>query len=328
MLISTIAPREGGIPEMTRFLARTLRERELEPVLAYYEPYSIDPTLSVPSFRLGQRVVRTRAETALDGYEAHAVGAWLPELEFTHYLPGAAWRRLMESCRYRLSISGNCLAASHFALSGQAFLSWVASSWWADRKERSARFSWPRRLLDRIVNGPVLRRLERYVLRRGTVVSLSRYTRDQLDTLARRPVVHSILPMPIDPERFCPDEVRRVPARIGFAGRFLDPRKNIVLLLEAFEQVRRSVRHAELLLIGERPNYALNQHVQRRGLADSVTFIPYVQADELRPLLQSLDLFVIPSHQEGLCIAALEAMACGGARGLYAVWWARGVRGR
>ena len=31
----------------------------------------------------------------------------------------------------------------------------------------------------------------------------------------------------------------------------------------------------------------------------------------LRDELRSLDLFVVPSHQEGLCIAALEAMACG-----------------
>ena len=28
-------------------------------------------------------------------------------------------------------------------------------------------------------------------------------------------------------------------------------------------------------------------------------------------MIQRWDLFVIPSHQEGLCIAALEAMACG-----------------
>jgi glycosyltransferase involved in cell wall biosynthesis len=31
----------------------------------------------------------------------------------------------------------------------------------------------------------------------------------------------------------------------------------------------------------------------------------------LRDKLRTLDVFVVPSHQEGLCIAALEAMACG-----------------
>ena len=31
----------------------------------------------------------------------------------------------------------------------------------------------------------------------------------------------------------------------------------------------------------------------------------------MRDCLQTLDVFILPSHQEGLCIAALEAMACG-----------------
>src|SRR5262249_50102308 len=30
-----------------------------------------------------------------------------------------------------------------------------------------------------------------------------------------------------------------------------------------------------------------------------------------RDKLRTIDVFVVPSHQEGLCIAALEAMACG-----------------
>jgi glycosyltransferase involved in cell wall biosynthesis len=38
---------------------------------------------------------------------------------------------------------------------------------------------------------------------------------------------------------------------------------------------------------------------------------PPLEPPALARLLQTLDVFVIPSHQEGLCIAALEAMACG-----------------
>jgi glycosyltransferase involved in cell wall biosynthesis len=42
-----------------------------------------------------------------------------------------------------------------------------------------------------------------------------------------------------------------------------------------------------------------------------VKLLPYVQPEELPAILAGLDVFAVPSHQEGLCIAALEAMACG-----------------
>src|SRR5207249_739442 len=47
------------------------------------------------------------------------------------------------------------------------------------------------------------------------------------------------------------------------------------------------------------------------GIRDVVEFSPYVAPEPLRDLLCTLDVLVVPSHQEGLCIAALEAMACG-----------------
>ena len=85
----------GGVTAMTRFIARSLRCRGYTPILAYYEPYSSNPALSVPSFRLLQRRPGVEQRMTLDHCETHALGAWLPELEFTHHVATEAWKRLI-----------------------------------------------------------------------------------------------------------------------------------------------------------------------------------------------------------------------------------------
>jgi glycosyltransferase involved in cell wall biosynthesis len=55
----------------------------------------------------------------------------------------------------------------------------------------------------------------------------------------------------------------------------------------------------------------LQQRLTDLGIAERVRCHPHLDHPQLAHVLQGLDLFVIPSHQEGLCIAALEAMACG-----------------
>jgi hypothetical protein len=82
VLISTISSQTGGIATNRRFIIDTLRRQGYEPVLAYYEPYSLSPHLSVPSFRLLQRRVESELRYTPDGCEAHGIRAWLPELEF------------------------------------------------------------------------------------------------------------------------------------------------------------------------------------------------------------------------------------------------------
>jgi glycosyltransferase involved in cell wall biosynthesis len=310
VLISTIAPYSGGVPQMARFVAECLKEKGYQPVLAYYEPYRMAPELSVPSYRLLRRRLGTRPGKAWSEYESHALGAWLPELEFTHYWPTQPWKALMQSCDYSLSVSGNCLAGLPFALSGRPFLAWVASAWHGDRKDRVRSFPWPRRMLDRAINGPVIRRLETTILARGTIVALSHYTCRELNALVQAEV-QAVMPMPVDEAWFVPDPRRVVQGRVGFVARYNDPRKNIGLLLKAVAECRNSGLPMTVELVGEEAHPRWRALIDALDLADAVTLIPHLPREQLSRHLQTYDVFVVPSHQEGLCIAALEAMACG-----------------
>ena len=310
-LISTIRPIDGGVPRMVDFVARTLESGGIEPVLAYYQPYSLAPEMSVPLYCLPYRRVKSRVESG-GREERHAIGAWLPELEFTHYLPTKHWKAVIAECDYHLSVSGNCLAATPFALQNVPYWAWVATPWHEDREQRTHGYPLLRRLLDRWIITQGARWLERRVLDAGTIVALSEYTRERLQRLTSRSRHIDVMPMAIDTHRFKPAaRAQRRRKRIGFVGRLTDPRKNVSLLLGAAAWCRgNGLPDLELLLIGG-SGKALEQSIRDHGLGDAVTVIDNIDNGELPAHLNTLDLFVVPSHQEGLCIAALEAMACG-----------------
>ena len=293
---------------MVEFTCDLLESRGYVPVLAYYEPYSLSPELSTPLFAPFRRP-RARRETSLGGREAWAIGAWFPELEFTHYSLTRHWRRLIDSCELHLVVSGNCLAATALVESATPFLGWIATGWEEDRRDRVARFPWIRRQVDRYVNAPRLRRLERETLATGTFLALSRHTQAALAALGVGPEA-DILPMPIDQDLFAPapDEVR--PGRIAFVGRVDDPRKNSHLLVEAISMVRRRGIDVELVMAGCDPHGPVQEALAAQGNTH-YRALPELSQPEVAALLRTVDAFVVPSHQEGLCIAALEAMSSG-----------------
>src|SRR5579862_7818093 len=169
---------------MRRFLARTLRAQGFEPVFAYYEPYSLSPRMSVPTWRLLQRCPATEQRRSPDGCESYAIGAWLPEFEFTNYLATAAWKRLMDGCDAHLTVAGNALAATPYYQAGRPFVAWLAAGWMDDRKDRVKHQSQTRRIFDRVVVAPIAVRLEAAILRSGSILSLSRYSKLELDRIA------------------------------------------------------------------------------------------------------------------------------------------------
>jgi glycosyltransferase involved in cell wall biosynthesis len=94
----------------------------------------------------------------------------------------------------------------------------------------------------------------------------------------------------------------------------LEPKKNILRLVEAFASLKREGKIVHKLVIaGKRAwgDETVFQAVRRNGLEGEVIFTGYVPQEELPLLMSGADVFVFPSLHEGFGIPPLEAMACG-----------------
>lgn len=106
----------------------------------------------------------------------------------------------------------------------------------------------------------------------------------------------------------------RLPQRfILFVGN-IEPRKNLMAMLEAFDSFRRH-DHAEyrLVIVGGKSwrEGALRRARGRQSGGDYVLWVGYVPREDLPALYSAAELFVFPSLYEGFGFPPLEAMACG-----------------
>ncbi len=106
---------------------------------------------------------------------------------------------------------------------------------------------------------------------------------------------------------------------VGMAGRF-DPQKGHTIFLEAAAVVLRTRPDTKFVVIGGllfaevfpfyREYYADVMACHRRlGLEESVFFLDH--RDDMPEVMRSLDVFVLPSTQEGFGLVVLEALASG-----------------
>jgi glycosyltransferase involved in cell wall biosynthesis len=98
-----------------------------------------------------------------------------------------------------------------------------------------------------------------------------------------------------------------------FVGTLAQLYKAPQVLIEAVARCVQAGSNLTLTMVGDgqyRP--MLEAQVQRLGLGDRVTFLGQVAGGEaVRQLMQAADIFVLPSFQEGLPRAMVEAMAQG-----------------
>ncbi len=123
----------------------------------------------------------------------------------------------------------------------------------------------------------------------------------------------------IDLDKFRLDEEKRKEIRqslgvedkfvIGHVGRFAY-QKNHNYLIDIFRAVHEHDASAVLLLVGEGTLMdGIKAKVAELGLSDSVIF--YGVSDKVFELFMAMDVFVLPSHFEGLPIVGVEAQAAG-----------------
>jgi len=96
---------------------------------------------------------------------------------------------------------------------------------------------------------------------------------------------------------------------IGIIARLSDV-KGHLYLIRAMQKVVKDFPSAKLLIIGEgKMKEALVKQVDGLGIKTNVLFIPEV--GNIVDMLAAMDIFVMPSLQEGLGLALMEAMAQG-----------------
>lgn len=319
-LVVTLPVPAGGLVTMTTQVVGLLRERGHRVGLAEpappWKPGRSRP--AAPGEADGEPAAEEDPWASLDLVERHRIPARLPLVEWARYLPGGAWRRVLGAYDHHVVVTGSVLLSAPLVAHGVPHLSWVATGWWADRRDRFE--AWPawRKALDVLVNAGVGVAAERLVARhpRLTLAALSDYTASFFAGWRERPAV---LPVGIETGRFRPaegddrpaGEAEDRPLRFGFASRLDDPRKNVGLLLEALRACAERGLDVRLHLAGPGAAGELREAAGRRGVSDRVELHGELDRGEMPAFYRALDVFAIPSRQEGLAIVGLEAMASG-----------------
>jgi glycosyltransferase involved in cell wall biosynthesis len=155
--------------------------------------------------------------------------------------------------------------------------------------------------------------------RRATkIAALSEATRRDLLEIVRVPQERVEVIYPGPPAAFRPADASEARARYELERPFIlcvssdHPRKNLLGMIAAFEQVAPIVPH-DLVLVG--PAVWASEPVRARVAASPVAArirrLGVVPEPDLVALYSGADLFVMPSLYEGFGFPVLEALACG-----------------
>lgn len=132
----------------------------------------------------------------------------------------------------------------------------------------------------------------------------------KLDAAPRRLLVRELSPG-IDPRTWRPSGEPAAGPDVLFLAN-LQPRKGVLIALDAFERLAGDVPDARLLVAGAGPQEAeLRRRVAASRVGDRVRLLGPLPREQVVGAMQACAVYCMPSLGEPLGMSALEAMACG-----------------
>lgn len=244
------------------------------------------------------------------------IGAAAGELEFQRYRPRKALARALANCDLVQMVCGSPAWANSVIELGKPVSLQVATRARIERRRRDAAAAGVKDLWRKCMTS-VTDRLDDRALRHVDAIQVENplmlaYAR-QLNL--GRNVDIRYAPPGLDASYFYPiaTEERLRNKYVLCVGRLNDPRKNPMLLLEAWLRLPAETRgRYSLLLAGSSPPPAsFWRRAEEAGVRGRVRYMARPDSDKLRALYQQANAFVLPSDEEGLGMVVLEAMACG-----------------
>jgi glycosyltransferase involved in cell wall biosynthesis len=303
----------GGVATVARFLSDVISgsNRYTADIFSVALDSTDRASVRVCDPKTWVRGVRVCSETS-GGVAYDHVGAVASEIEYCRYQPRAALTERLQDYDLVQVVAGTPTWA-HVARSveGPVTLqvatlareerSWVLDGGWGPKA------LW-RQLMIRITD-----RLDHTALRHIDAAFVeNQWMHDHL--VEHMPPDDVIFAPPgVDTEQFSPGPPPSTGEHILSVGRFQDPRKNVMLLFEAYARLRdRTDAVPSLVLAGRSaPTDEAWTRAEALGIRDAVTLREDVSMEELVRLYQTAALYVVSSNEEGLGLTILEAMASG-----------------
>jgi glycosyltransferase involved in cell wall biosynthesis len=307
----------GGVPAVARFIKnRLLADGRFDLRLVSLAMSGRDESsvglLSPSNWRRGVGMRRGQ----WDGLPFVHVGAAMGEIEFRRYRPRRVLAEAVADCDVLQVVAGSPAWACAVSGLGKPVSIQCATRVKVERRGRRHVAMSPAEVWRRAMTEVVDRMEERALKTADAIQVENRWMYEQTRELnAGRQVDLRYAPPGIDADMFRPLAVRdfATDPYVLCVGRLADPRKNIEMLLDAYVTLPAEIRQRlRVVLAGhDAPSKEFWRHVERLSLRDRVTFIHRPSVDALVRLYQHAAMFGLVSHEEGLGLVVLEAMACG-----------------